>query len=86
MFPDYQYVSLENENIRSFAQEDPVAFLKRYPEKIIFDEVQRVPQLFSYLQTAVDQSGMMGQFLTLIYGGDESQERSKYKVQSWRDL
>lgn len=63
MFPDYLYVSLENENIRSFAQEDPVAFLKRYPEKIIFDEVQRVPQLFSYLQTAVDQSGMMGQFL-----------------------
>lgn len=63
LFPDYTYVSLENENIRSFAQDDPVGFLKRYPFKAIFDEVQRVPGLFSYLQTEVDQSGMMGQFI-----------------------
>ncbi len=63
MFPDYQYVSLENTDVRSFAIEDPVGFLKQYPERIIFDEVQQTPQLFSYLQTAVDASRQMGQFV-----------------------
>jgi len=63
MFPGYQYVSLEDTNQRSFAQDDPVGFLKRYSEKIIFDEVQRVPNLFSFLQTIVDESRQMGQFI-----------------------
>ncbi|MBV6443277.1 MAG: ATP-binding protein [Haliscomenobacteraceae bacterium CHB4] len=63
LFAGYTYVSLENENIRSFAESDPVGFLNRYPSRIIFDEVQRTPGLFSYLQTAVDQSGQMGQFI-----------------------
>lgn len=62
MFPDYEYVSLENPDMRSFAETDPNGFLKKYNEKIIFDEIQRVPSLFSYLQTIVDESGMMGQF------------------------
>jgi uncharacterized protein len=62
-FPNYQYVSLEDLNIREFAQSDPVGFLKRYNEKVIFDEVQRVPDLFSYIQTKVDERGIMGQFI-----------------------
>jgi predicted AAA+ superfamily ATPase len=63
IFPDYQYLSLEDTDLRSFAESDPVGFLKKYPEQIIFDEAQRVPTLFSYLQTAVDKSGKMGQFI-----------------------
>lgn len=63
LFPDYAYVSLENENMRSFAADDPVGFLNKFSSKVVFDEVQRVPGLFSYLQTAVDQSGQMGQFI-----------------------
>lgn len=63
LFPDYVYISLENENVRSFAEDDPIGFLKKYPSKVVFDEVQRAPGLFSYLQTAVDQSGQMGQFI-----------------------
>lgn len=63
LFDDYQYVSLEDPNIRAFALEDPVGFLNKYNEKVIFDEVQRVPELFSYLQTRVDNSGKMGQFI-----------------------
>lgn len=63
LFPDYAYISLENENVRSFAEDDPIGFLKKYPSKVVFDEVQRAPGLFSYLQTAVDQSGQMGQFI-----------------------
>jgi predicted AAA+ superfamily ATPase len=63
IFPDYTYVSLEDTDTRSFATDDPIAFLEKYPRKVIFDEAQRVPELFSYLQTAVDKSGEMGQFV-----------------------
>ncbi|MGB3589123.1 MAG: ATP-binding protein [Tunicatimonas sp.] len=63
ILPDYQYVSLENPDYQSFATEDPVGFLKTYDQRVIFDEVQRVPTLFSYLQTIVDQRQQMGQFV-----------------------
>ncbi|MBN8678111.1 MAG: ATP-binding protein [Chitinophagales bacterium] len=62
-FPDFIYLSMEDSDIRSFAETDPVGFLQKYSEKVIFDEAQRVPMLFSYLQTAVDSSGQMGQFI-----------------------
>jgi predicted AAA+ superfamily ATPase len=63
IFPEYKYVSLENPDIRLFAETDMNGFLQQYDNHVIFDEAQRVPVLFSYLQTAVDESGMMGQFI-----------------------
>ena len=63
LFKEYQYVSLENPESRAFAQEDPKGFLETYPEKVIFDEVQRVPDLFSYLQGVVDEANIEGQFI-----------------------
>ena len=63
LLPDYQYVSLENPVTRQFATEDPNGFLKTYAEQVIFDEVQRVPSLFSYLQTKVDDSCQLGQYV-----------------------
>ena len=63
VFPDYEYVSLENPDNRNFAENDPNGFLNRYTKKIILDEVQRVPTLFSYIQTRVDESGEMGQYI-----------------------
>jgi len=63
IFDDYRYVSLENPDTRSFALDDPVGFLNVYDSKIIFDEVQRAPALFSYIQGKVDESGKMGQFI-----------------------
>jgi predicted AAA+ superfamily ATPase len=63
LFPDYRYVSLENPDNRQFAETDPNGFLREYNSHVIFDEVQRVPHLFSYIQTIVDASGMMGQFI-----------------------
>lgn len=62
-FPDLPYVSLENPAQREFAQEDPVAFLARYGGGAIIDEVQRVPQIFSYLQGMVDEDPRPGRFL-----------------------
>lgn len=63
LFRDYRYVSLENPDMRSFASDDPNGFLNEYAEKVILDEVQSVPQLFSYLQTKVDESKKMGQYI-----------------------
>lgn len=62
-FSDYEYVNLENPDIRNFAIEDPNGFLKQYSKYVIFDEVQRVPHLFSYLQTKVDEDKVMGQYI-----------------------
>ncbi len=63
LFEDYRYVSLENPDTRAFALEDPVGFLNQYDKKIVFDEVQRAPELFSYIQGRVDESRQMGQFI-----------------------
>ena len=62
-FSDYKYVNLENLDVRNFAIEDPNAFLKQFNQYVIFDEVQRAPQLFSYLQTKVDEDKIMGQYI-----------------------
>jgi len=62
-FQDYRYISLENKDEREFATKDPNGFLKKYDKKVIFDEAQNVPELFSYLQTKVDESREMGQFI-----------------------
>lgn len=55
-FQDFPYVSLENPDDRHFAQSDPRGFLNNFPEGAIFDEIQRVPDLFSYLQGIVDEN------------------------------
>lgn len=62
-FPDYQYVSLENIDVRTFATEDPHGFLKTYPRHVIIDEAQRVPTLFSYIQTYVDEVDEPGLYI-----------------------
>lgn len=62
-FPELPYVSLEDLDEREFAQTDPRGFLARYPDGAILDEVQRTPDLFSYLQTIVDGDGRMGLFV-----------------------
>jgi uncharacterized protein len=53
-FPDKPYLSLEDPDIRLLAEKDPRGLLAGYPDGVILDEIQRVPELFSYLQTQVD--------------------------------
>jgi predicted AAA+ superfamily ATPase len=62
-FPQKAYVSLEDPDERMFAENDPRGFLKRFPEGAVLDEVQRCPDLFSYLQSRVDQEKRMGMFV-----------------------
>lgn len=63
LLPDYAYVNLEHPEIRDFAQDDPKAFLAQYTSKVIFDEIQRLPALLSYLQVAVDNQRENGRYV-----------------------
>lgn len=63
LLKDRPYVSLESPADREFARSAPAEFLKQFPHGAIIDEAQNVPALFSQLQTVVDASGQMGQFI-----------------------
>lgn len=63
VFPEKPYVSLEDPDERDFAEQDPRRFLQRFPTGAILDEVQRCPELFSYLQSRVDADRQPGQFI-----------------------
>lgn len=54
-FPDYDYVNLENPDLRRQALGDGASFLKNHPGRLIIDEVQYVPELLSRIQVAVDE-------------------------------
>jgi len=62
-FPNKPYVSLENPEQREFAQTDPKRFLARFGDGAILDEVQRCPELLSWLQQWVDERARMGDFV-----------------------
>jgi len=63
LFFNHAYVSLEDPDNRESALADPRNFLERYKGGAIFDEVQRVPSLLSYLQTEVDRDAAPGRFI-----------------------
>lgn len=76
VFNDRPYVSLENPDIRERALEDPKNFLKRYiKEGAVFDEVQRCPELFSYLQQIIDEGP--GHCRFILTGSSQFGLRSK---------
>ncbi len=62
-FPNYRYFSLEDIDIRNFAINDPKGFLGNAEDGMIIDEIQRVPELFSYIQNIVDSSNKTGMFI-----------------------
>ena len=63
LLPDYEYVNLEDISKRNFAQSDPKGFLETYKDGVIIDEIQYVPDLFSYLQVYTDQRQKNGEYL-----------------------
>lgn len=62
-FRDKDYVSLEDLDVREFALRDPRGFFGNYPKGAILDEIQRAPELFSYIQTIVDEENEPGKFI-----------------------
>ena len=62
-FPEKPYVSLENPQHRRFALEDPSGFLAAYPDGAILDEIQRAPEILSWLQQRLDEEPRKGTFI-----------------------
>jgi predicted AAA+ superfamily ATPase len=62
MFPQYRYESLEDPETQIYAESDARRFLGKN-EKMIIDEIQRVPSLFSYIQSNVDQANISGHYI-----------------------
>lgn len=55
LFSDYHYVNLEDISLREQIAASPKGFLKQYAKGVILDEVQRYPELFSYIQVVADE-------------------------------
>lgn len=62
-FPHLPYVSLEDPDQRRFALDDPRGFLAQHPDGAVLDEIQRAPDLLSYLQGMVDEDRRPGRFI-----------------------
>ena len=62
-FPDYRYANLEESAVRRLAQTDVRGFFEKFPAPAIIDEIQRVPELLSEIQSAVDEKRENGQFI-----------------------
>ncbi len=63
LFPQHPYETLEAPDVRAFAAEDPRAFLARFPEGAVLDEIQRAPDLLSYLQGVIDADPAPGRWI-----------------------
>lgn len=61
--PGFRYVNLEDIEMRKLATADPKGFLQTYPGKVIFDEVQNVPELLSQIQVHTDAAGKNGMYI-----------------------
>jgi len=62
-YPNFTYCNLENPELRNLASNDPNTFFNSFQWPLIIDEIQRVPQLLSYIQTIVDSNKKNGMFL-----------------------
>ncbi len=63
LFPNHEYVNLEEPDTREFARKYPRDFFKNHSGSLIIDEVQRVPELLSYIQVMTDEADTKGQFI-----------------------
>lgn len=68
-FQEYKYFNLERMDLRDLVSSDPIGFLKSAGEKVIFDEAQNLPELFSYIQVISDERNTNGQY---IFSGSQS--------------
>ena len=65
IFAGKPYITLEDPDTRRYAQDDPRGFLGQYVQGAVFDEIQRVPELASYLQGMVDADPQPGRFILM---------------------
>jgi len=59
----YRYVTFDDENLVRAARNDPIGFIDGLPQKVILDEVQRVPRIFTALKATIDSHRVPGRFI-----------------------
>ncbi len=62
-FPEKPYSNLERPDTRDFAMTDPSGYLAQFPDGAVIDEIQRVPELLSWIQVRVDEKKSPGEFI-----------------------
>jgi len=62
-FKGYEYINLENPRVELQAKEDPEKFLSKFDKGVIIDEIQKVPELTSYIQVICDERKQEGMFI-----------------------
>ena len=60
---EYAYISFDDDVVRGGAEADPMGFVSALPERVILDEVQRVPGLFAALKLDIDRRRVPGRFV-----------------------
>lgn len=75
VFPRKPYLNMETPDLRALAATDPNGLLAKYPNGAIIDEVQRVPELLSYIQVIVDEKKQHG--LYILTGSHQSNLHEK---------
>lgn len=68
-FSKYDYFNLENPQTRALIENDPSQFIKLHPQNIVVDEVQRIPDFLSYIQSHVDETQEIG---SIIISGSQN--------------
>ncbi|MBU0974876.1 ATP-binding protein [Patescibacteria group bacterium] len=63
IFPDYAYYNLENPETLAKVEHDPATFIRENQDRVIIDEIQRIPKLLSYIQVTVDEIKKLGSFI-----------------------
>lgn len=63
VFPEHSYCNLEDPEVRRLASEDPKQFFHLHEAPLILDEIQRVPELLSWIQVRVDEGKTKGAFI-----------------------
>ena len=59
----YGYISFDDDVVRLAAEADPMGFIAELPERVVLDEIQRVPRLFTGLKLALDRRRTPGRFV-----------------------
>lgn len=59
----YRYITFDDEAVIAAAESDPIGFVRRLPARVILDEVQRVPGIFTSLKAAIDLRRTSGRFI-----------------------
>ena len=54
-FPNKRLISFDDKDIRSLAKANPVDFLRAFPDGVIIDEAQKVPEIFDAIKLVVDR-------------------------------